>query len=269
MDPSFLAMDLDRFGRPDLARVFLRAYARASGDEGIDELCRYFRMHYAIVRAMTESIRLHQAETPASEHEGIASMVRTYAQLAAGYVVEPATLLVMGLPASGKSTLASHLALGLRASVFSSDLVRKSMLGIPPTERAGPAAYAPDATDATYRELSRHVESATGNAIVDASQRACAHRAPLVAAAAHRSDAWLLVEVEADRATIEARMGRRARDRSGVSDADLAVHDRLRNEFQPPDEIPGAHRVRLVSSDRGGWLDEAALAVLGRLLEAP
>jgi hypothetical protein len=49
---------------------------------------------------------------------------------------------------------------------------------------------------------------------------------------------------------------------------DFSTLDRLRNELQPPDEIPRAHRVRLVSSDREGWLDEAALAVLGRLLEA-
>jgi aminoglycoside phosphotransferase family enzyme len=76
MDPSFLAMDLDRFGRPDLAESFLAAYADAAGERGIDELFRYFRMHYAIVRAMTESIRLHQPETAAADLPIIAAKVR-------------------------------------------------------------------------------------------------------------------------------------------------------------------------------------------------
>lgn len=268
MDPSFLAMDLDRFGRPDLADAFLAAYARAAGDDGIAELFRFFRMHYAVVRAMTESIRLHQRETPAADRGAIAAKVRAYAQLAAGYAVEPATVLVAGLPAAGKSTLAAHLARAMRAQVLSSDLVRKSMHGIAPTVRAGEAAYAPAATDATYRELARLAASSAGSVIVDASQRTREQRAPLHAAAAGRAAPWVLVDVDADRSTVESRMARRATDPARVSDADLATHDLLRAEREPPDEVPAAHRMRLMSEDRQGWLDDAAFAVLGRLLAA-
>lgn len=267
MDPSFLAMDLDRFGRPDLADAFLAAYAGAAGERGIDELFRFFRMHYAIVRAMTESIRLHQAETPAADLPTIAGKVRTYALLAAGYAVEPATVMFMGLPATGKSTLAAHLARAMRARVCSSDRVRKELHGIAATERADAGAYAAGATDATYRELARMVAGAGGTAIVDASQRTRAQRAPLVAAAAARGAPWLLVDVDADRPTIESRMARRRTDPASVSDADLAVHDRLRAEREPPDEVPPAHRMQLTSEDRPGWLDGAAAAVLARLLD--
>jgi aminoglycoside phosphotransferase family enzyme/predicted kinase len=268
MDPSFLAMDLDRFGRPDLAESFLAAYAEASGERGIDDLFRFFRMHYAIVRAMTESIRLHQAETPASDLPTIAGKVRTYALLAAGYAVEPATVLVMGLPATGKSTLAAHLGHPMRAPVRSSDRVRKAMHGVAPTERAKAEAYGTGATDATYRELARLVADASGTVIVDASQRTRAQRTPLVAAAAARGVPWILVDVDADRRTIESRMARRAADPARISDADLSVHDRLRAEREPPDEIPPAHRMQLTSEDRPGWLDAAAAAVLARLLDA-
>ena len=269
MDPSFLAMDLDRFGRPDLADAFLAAYARAAGDEGIAELFRFFRMHYAVVRAMTESIRLHQRETPAADRGAIAAKVRAYAQLAAGYAVEPATVFVAGLPAAGKSTLAAHLARAMRARVLSSDLVRKSMHGIAPTVRAGEAAYAPAATEATYRELARLSASSAGSVIVDASQRTRAQRAPLHAAAAGRAAPWVLVDVDAERSTVESRMARRATDPARVSDADLATHDLLRAEREPPDEVPAAHRMRMVSEDRTGWLDDAAFEVLERLLAAP
>lgn len=268
MDPSFLAMDLDRFGRPDLAESFLAAYAEASSERGIDDLFRFFRMHYAIVRAMTESIRLHQAETPAGDLPAIARKVRTYALLAAGYAVEPATVLVMGLPATGKSTLAGHLSRAMRARVASSDRIRKAMHGVAPTERANAEAYGTGATDATYRELARLVADASGTVIVDASQRTRAQRAPLVAAAAARGVPWILVDVDAGRRTIESRMARRAADPARISDADLSVHDRLRAEREPPDEIPPAHRMQLTSEDRPGWLDAAAAAVLARLLDA-
>ena len=269
MDPSFLAMDLDRFGRPDLADSFLAAYADAAGERGIDELFRYFRMHYAIVRAMTESIRLHQPETPAADLAIIAAKVRTYALLAAGYAVEPATVLVMGLPATGKSTLAAHLSRVMRATVHSSDHVRKVLHGVAPTERADAAAYTTSATDATYRALAGMVAGAKRTVIVDASQRTRAQRAPLIEAAATRGVAWLLVDVDADRHTIESRMARRAADPARVSDADLAIHDRLRTEREPPDEIPPARRVQLTSEDRPGWLDDAAAAVLTRMLTHP
>ncbi|MFM8732488.1 MAG: AAA family ATPase [Phycisphaerales bacterium] len=269
MDPSFLAMDLDRFGRPDLAESFLAAYADAAGERGIDELFRYFRMHYAIVRAMTESIRLHQPETPAGDLAAIAAKVRTSALLAAGYAVEPATVLVMGLPATGKSTLAAHLAHALRATVHSSDLVRKASHGVAPTERADAAAYTTSAPDAPYRALAGMVAGAERTVIVDASQRTRVQRAPLVSAATARDVPWLLVDVDADRHTIESRMARRAADPARISDADLAMHDRLRAEREPPDEIPPAHRMQLTSGDRPGWLDDAAAAVLTRMLAHP
>jgi aminoglycoside phosphotransferase family enzyme/predicted kinase len=269
MDPSFLAMDLDRFGRPDLAESFLAAYADAAGERGIDELFRYFQMHYAIVRAMTESIRLHQPETAAADLPIIAAKVRAYALLAAGYALEPATVLVMGLPATGKSTLAAHLARAMRAAVHSSDLVRKALHGVAPTDRADAGAYATSATDATYRALAGMVAGAERTVIVDASQRTRAQRAPLIAAAAARGVPWILVDVDADRRTIESRMARRAADPTRISDADLAVHDRLRAEREAPDEVPSAHRMQLTSEDRPGWLDDAAAAVLTRMLADP
>jgi hypothetical protein len=269
MDPSFLAMDLDRFGRPDLANAFLHAYADAAADPGSRGLFGFFRMHYAVVRAMTESIRLHQPETPSGELAAIADKVRAYALLAAGYAAEPSTVILMGLPATGKSTLAAHLARAMRARVASSDVVRKAMHGLAPTERAGEAAYARASTDAVYGELARIVAASHESVIVDASNRTHAQRAPLLAAAAARGAPFVLIEIDAGRATIESRMARRAADPSRVSDADLRMHDRLRAEREAPDEVPAAGRMQLEGDDRPGRLDDAACRVLSRLLGAP
>jgi hypothetical protein len=74
------------------------------------------------------------------------------------------------------------------------------------------------------------------------------------------------VDVHADRATIEARMTHRGQDTHRVSDADLAVHDALRAEEEPPEELPQAHRMKQWSLDEHGSVDNAALEVLGGLL---
>jgi hypothetical protein len=265
MDPSFLAMDLDRFGRPDLADALLDAYADAAADPDGRALFGFFRMHYAIVRAMTESIRMHQPETPEGELPAIESKVRAYALLAAGYAGEPSTVILMGLPATGKSTLAARLARAMRATVASSDMVRKAMHGLAATERAGAAAYSPASTDAVYRELARIVAASRGSVVVDASSRTRAQRAPLLAAASARGAPWVLVEIDADRATIESRMAARAADPARVSDADLAMHDRLAAELEPPTEVPAAHALRVVGEDGTDWLDCASMRILSAI----
>lgn len=266
MDVAFLCMDLERLGRPDLSAAFAQAYARASGDTMMDAPLRLFKMNYAIVRAMVEAIRLHQPETPVQQRGAILSLVRSYACLAAGYAVEPATVVLMGLPASGKSSLAHHLVPMLRACVLSSDAVRKGMHGISPTARAPESAYSAESTAATYAALADRSRQCSGSVIIDAAHLRREQRASSVAAAAVRSGTWLLVEVDADRATIERRMRRREADPMRVSDAGIDVHDRARALREAPDELPRSRLVALRSTDGGEWLDAAAQQVLADLL---
>jgi predicted kinase len=63
-------------------------------------------------------------------------------------------ILVGGLPGTGKSTLASGLALDLGAPVLRSDAIRKELAGIPATTAApaplGCGIYSPESTARTY-----------------------------------------------------------------------------------------------------------------------
>ncbi|MBU3727642.1 MAG: hypothetical protein FGM37_00105 [Phycisphaerales bacterium] len=265
-DVGFLAMDLARLGRSDLAQEFVAEYARASGDSGIAEPVQLFSVHYAIVRAMVESIRLDQADMSLTERPAVVRAIREFAMLAAGYAVEPATVIMMGLPATGKSTLGRALAGHLRARIIESDRIRKELHGIAPTARGTPEMYSAAATALTYAELANRAQSAAGSVVIDASHHARAGRASSVAAAAGRSGPWLLLEVDADRATIEARMQQRARDASSVSDATLDVHERLLGRREAPEEVDPQHRLRVVSRDGDGWIDDACQRALAHLM---
>lgn len=265
-DVGFLAMDLSRLGRPDLAHDFVRAYAEFSGDEGIAEPARFFGFHYAVVRAMVESIRLGQPETLPAERPAIVRAIRDFAMLAAGYAVEPATVLMMGLPATGKSTLGRALARHLRATVIESDRVRKEIHGIAPTERGPSGMYSAQATALTYRALAERAEPIRGSVVIDASHHTTPERASSIAAAVRRSGPWILLEVDAERATIESRMRRRAKDPSSVSDATIAVHERLRMQREAPSEVGQEHHLLVDSRDGQAWIDQACQRALRRLM---
>lgn len=265
-DVGFLAMDLSRLGRRDLAHEFVQAYVERSGDTGIVEPARFFGFHYAVVRAMVESIRLGQPETPPDERHALIRSIRDFAMLAAGYAVEPATVVMMGLPATGKSTLALAVARHLRATVIESDRVRKELHGIAPTERGPPEMYSPRATALTYRALAERAESVRGSVVIDASHHTRPERASSIAAAQQRGGPWLLLEVDADRATIEARMQRRAKDPSSVSDATVTVHERLLTQREAPHEVDEGHRLLVTSNDGQYWIDAACQRALHTLM---
>jgi aminoglycoside phosphotransferase family enzyme/predicted kinase len=265
-DVGFLAMDLARLGRQDLADEFVAEYSRASGDGDIAGPVRFFSFHYAIVRAMVESIRLAQPQTSAAERPGILRAICDFAMLAAGYAVEPATVIMMGLPATGKSTLGRALARRLQASVLESDRIRKELHGIAPTDRGPPEMYSANATARTYAALAEQAISVQGSVVIDASHHTQSQRASSIAAAVRRGGPWLLVEVHADRETIAARMQQRAKDPSRISDATIDVHHALRTRWEAPREVDPAHHLAIESLDGPDWLNVACQRALQKLM---
>lgn len=161
-DLAFLVMDLERLGRPECARDLVATYRWAGGDPDGDSLVAFFAAYRAWVRATVACERAAElTDDPearaASEQEArdLLDLGHRFAWRARG----PALLVVCGLAASGKTTLAERLvALSGRAHL-SSDLVRKRFAGLDPTERGGADLYTPAAREEVYRELGR--EAAT------------------------------------------------------------------------------------------------------------
>ena len=251
---AFLAMDLEYHGRADLAWGFVDSYVRASGDDGLLRLLDFYTCYRAYVRGKVRSLRLAQTEQ-ASGDEGrqLITESRAYFDLAwahAGGLPRPPMVITMGLPASGKTTLARALAGRLGLVHLSSDVARKRMAGIEPTQRGGDefgsGLYDPAMTRSTYaalrRDAARWLRRGRG-VVVDATFGDPGERAHLQRLA-HRLGADLRVVLcDADDTTLIARLERRATERGVVSDARIELWPELRAAFTPPDELPSVLRV--------------------------
>jgi aminoglycoside phosphotransferase family enzyme/predicted kinase len=161
-DVAFLAMDLERLGRPDLADRFLAAYREHADDTWPGSLAHHHVAYRAQVRAKVGAIRAGQGdEAAAPEARALLALARRHLEAGAIRLV-----LVGGLPGTGKSTLAAGLADALGATVIRSDEVRKELAGLCPDQPApaafGEGLYHPAATTATYREILRRAEIALG-----------------------------------------------------------------------------------------------------------
>lgn len=251
---AFLAMDLEHHGRADLAWAFVDAYVRASGDRELSTLLDFYTCYRAYVRGKVRSLRLAQTEQ-ASDDESLPIITesRAYFDLAwahADGLARPPLVVTMGLPASGKTTLARALAGRLGLVHLSSDLVRKTMAGIQPTQRGtdafGAGLYDPSMTRRTYAALRRHAARwlrRGRGVIVDATFGSPSERRQLQQLAHRLGTDLRVVLCDADDATLIGRLQRRASEQGVVSDARIELWPELRAAFKPPDELPDMLRV--------------------------
>ena len=157
-------------------------------------------------------------------------------------------LVVAGVAASGKSTLAAALASASGATHLSSDVVRKSMLDLAPTDRAPASAYEPAVSEATYAELGRRAAGA-GAVVVDATFRRRRERDAFTTELGAAANGAVFVECRAPARVLEARALERASDPARESDATADVVRGQLHDFEPLDElVAGAHVI--VGSDR-------------------
>ena len=237
-DASFLAMDLERLGAPDLADRFTGWYMDYSADPAPAALRHHYVAYRAFVRAKVSCLQWDQG------HHAAGNEARMLAELALDHLRAGAVTLVVvgGPPGTGKSTLAGELAGRLNFTVLSSDRIRKELAGIRP-EQSAPAAYGAGIytaswTERTYDELLRRTArllSYGESVIADASWTSFRHRAAATATAS--AAAADLVQLRC-RAPADVAL-RRVRQRSrGVSDADEAVARELAAALEPwPDAI--------------------------------
>jgi aminoglycoside phosphotransferase family enzyme/predicted kinase len=154
-DVAFLAMDLERLRRADLAHHFLDRYRERAGDAWPESLEHFYIAYRALVRAKVACLRTKDG-APATADSARDLLALAEAHLEAGRV---RLVLVGGAPGTGKTTLARAVAYELRWPVFHSDEVRKELVGIAPSvhERSPVDAgiYTPDWDARTYEELCR------------------------------------------------------------------------------------------------------------------
>lgn len=246
-DLAFLAMDLDRLGACELSDELVAAYRETSGDAGLALLLPLYKLHRALVRAKVESLTSHDPMVAPAGRDAAAEAARGYFSLACGYAQEarPALLVVCGTSGSGKSTVARRLADRTGFELLRSDVIRKRLAGVAPTERLS-AGYAAGAYSLAFSQrtyaalLGEAAERLRGGAgvIVDATFGASAYRADALSVAARAGVPALFIECTASEAEIVRRLAERERHADEVSDAGVAIYLRQRGEFAALDEIP-------------------------------
>jgi aminoglycoside phosphotransferase family enzyme len=174
-DVAFLSMDLAFHRRRDLAEHFLASYARASNDYDLYPLVGFYESYRAYVRGMVNGMLAEDGGAAVAVRKRRAEMARRYYQLALASLAEPnpshastaagqralpsVLLVVGGLVASGKTTMADRVGFEVMAPVVSSDRTRKSLLGAEPktslTSAAWTDAYSSEMTEQVYEEVFR------------------------------------------------------------------------------------------------------------------
>lgn len=235
-DLSFLLMDLESRGGGWAADALACAYSDAGGRLAGASLAAGFAWRRALVRVKVALLRSDRSRAQALLE--LASRLAWRSRL-------PAVVAVCGPPASGKSTLARALGAVAGAEVLSSDVVRKKMVGVEPTERAPRSAYDPAVSDRVYAELARQAGDPTRSQaiVLDATYRHASDRESLQAAI-DGAVTWVWCDPPAEE--LARRAVARERESIRVSDADAAVAADLAARFEP---VTGERVIRLTSAD--------------------
>ena len=267
-DLAFLVMDLYDADAENLADVLIAASVAPGVDYGGQQLLFFYATYRAWVRAKVACMRASGLPNDANREQQIhdANRFAVLGRRLAWHARRPIVLIVCGRSAVGKSVIAAELGERSGLQILSSDIVRKQLTGLAPSDRAPDVAYSEYLTIQTYRELgARAAESATaGGVIVDATFRSRLQRDAFAEGFGESLPAPLYVTCSAP----ESLLLRRARDReldpARISDAGPDIVTRQAGELESFDEIP-ADRVFELRTDRPpdesadrveAWLDD-------------
>jgi uncharacterized protein len=270
-DLAFLVLDLAARGGERFAEVLVRAYRDAGCDPGDDGPIAFYATYRSLVRAKVALLRAAQLRSASAGHASDNAEARDLIGLAERFAWRarlPLAIVVCGAPASGKSYLARALSERSGFAHLSSDLMRKRLAGVRPTERAGEEAYGEDWNQRTYSELGHRAadELRRGRgAIVDATFR---HRVDRQAffGAFGQAGTTLFVECRAPRTVLVQCAACWADDPARISDAGVGVVLREQRAWGPLDEVPASAHIAIRTDRDVEQIVGDALALLDRRL---
>jgi len=140
-------------------------------------------------------------------------------------------VLVCGLPATGKSTVARRLARSLGAELLRTDVVRKELIGRP--------RYTEEEKELVYRALFLIAERLLKNdvnVILDGTFYKRSLRDEARRIAEKQGKRFFLIETTCPEEVVAKRLARRSRSVKSASDADLEVYRKLKAVFERIEE---------------------------------
>lgn len=225
-DLSFLIMDLQARGFPDLASVVFNRYLERTGDiEALSALPLFLSLR-AVIRAHVNAAMAEAGAREKHRGDALAYLARAGAYLSPP---PPRLLAVGGLSGSGKSRLAADLAPFIGAApgavALRSDVLRKRLAGVDPFTRLAAEGYTEDMTGRTYAALYERAErilKAGHSVIADAVFARPEQRAAIEAVASGAGVPFSGIWLDADPQVLRDRVDARRND---ASDATVAVLD--------------------------------------------
>lgn len=177
-DLGFLVMDLDDHEKPDFASQLINTYLMVTGDYNALKILPFYQVYRAMVRAKITLFERAQIKDDEKKSEALTYQYRRFVNLAELYMkkTSPRLMIMHGLSASGKSTIAKQIAKQTRAIHIRSDIERKRLSGLDLFaqlySKVNVGLYSPKMTEKTYQKLSELTEiilSAGYHVIVDSS----------------------------------------------------------------------------------------------------
>lgn len=229
-DVAFLAMDLEHLGRPDLAALFLDRYRLVTRDDWPASLEHLYVAYRAHIRMKIACLR------------GDGREAGSFLELAHRHLEQGRVRLVLvgGAPATGKTTIARRLSDEKGWTLLRSDVVRKELACMPPTERATTALdegmYTRDARTRIYDVMLARARALlqSGECVVlDASWSDPDWRARAEAVATETASDLVALHCVAPPELAAARASARSTEGRDPSDADARLAVALAERFTP------------------------------------
>jgi len=229
-------------------RAHLGTALRLDSDE-LESLYRAYASHYAAVRAHVGSLGAWSTDDESNRASAVAA-ARGYLAHAVGLTLPPQMIVMCGLPGSGKSVVAKQAARALEATLISSDLTRKALAGLAPTDRSGEdrsghggasSIYTSTMTTRTLACMldgARDALRAGRSVVIDATNARRAWRDAFDELAREAGVQSTLVWLDLPDATIRRRLRARRMEHDQPSDADERIYDEMLSRFERPDEWP-------------------------------
>jgi hypothetical protein len=256
-DLAFLTMDLAFSGFPDQARELIQRYVRQADDLEALPLLDFYRCYRALVRCKVGCFCLEESGLTDTAQKAFSETAGRYLSLARGYAEafsQPTLWMVVGLPASGKSTIARALAAVHDISVIRSDAVRKAQFA-DGLESAGTTGfeqgiYTAETTEVTYdrmADLAGEELKKGCSVVVDATFSRQVHRDQALRVARYHHAKPVFAECHATEALLSERLKRRETTPS-LSDARLVHLEAFKKRFEPVSITGGAAHIRVDSA---------------------
>ncbi|MFM8415430.1 MAG: AAA family ATPase [Planctomycetota bacterium] len=262
-DVAFLVMDLASRGRPDLAAHVRSSWMESADDHAAARVFPVYEVYRAVVRAAVAALRAGDTAADRAETDRYLALAERLMRPR-----RPTLFATVGVSGSGKTTLAANLVGAAEAVRLRSDVERKRLAGMRPTDRPADAAaerelYGAAMTRRVYERLAALAGVLVGagwSVVIDAACLARWQR-ELIAAAARKAGVPLVwLELDAPEAVMIDRVAARLTAGGDASDASVEIVRRQLASREPiaNDELTSgepradgyhARRVRVTEAD--------------------